>query len=111
MSVVGLVFRIQVHRTEADATYLLAGTILLTYASRIESLAKYSLSRSLIYFQHHRRRSRSHVHLHALLPRRRERFASASKMHPLGTIYGIMDVQIKPSRLRNGREEKLSETR
>ena len=38
MSVVGLVFRIQVHRTESDATHLLAGTILLTYVSDIARL-------------------------------------------------------------------------
>lgn len=31
MSVVGLVFRFQVHQSEADATYLLSGTILVTY--------------------------------------------------------------------------------
>ena len=31
MSLVGLIFRLQVHQAEADATYLLAGTILVTY--------------------------------------------------------------------------------
>ena len=31
MSVIGLVFRFQVHQSEADATYLLSGTLLVTY--------------------------------------------------------------------------------
>lgn len=31
MSVLGLAFRLQVHQSEADATYLLAGTLLVTY--------------------------------------------------------------------------------
>ena len=31
MSIIGLVFRFQVHQSEADATYLLAGTLLVTY--------------------------------------------------------------------------------
>ena len=34
MSVVGLAFRFQVHQAEADATYLLAGTLLVTYVIR-----------------------------------------------------------------------------
>ena len=33
MSVIGLVFRFQVHQSEADATYLLSGTLLVTYVS------------------------------------------------------------------------------
>ena len=35
MSVIGLVFRFQVHQSEADATYLLSGTILVTYVLSI----------------------------------------------------------------------------
>ena len=33
MSVIGLIFRFQVHQSEADATYLLSGTILVTYVT------------------------------------------------------------------------------
>lgn len=35
MSLVGVVFRWQVHQKESDATYLLASTILVTYVSYI----------------------------------------------------------------------------
>ena len=48
MSVIGLVFRFQVQQSEVDATYLLAGTILVTYVPyAVIELVQHSLGKPL----------------------------------------------------------------
>ena len=48
------------------------------------------------------------MHMHAFLPRHRDRLAAASEMHPLSIIDRITDAPIKPSRVCNGGEKDLS---
>lgn len=60
----------------------------------------------------HRRRDRTHVHLHAFFPSHCEQLADPSTIYSLGRISGIcMEFQVKSQWLSNGREKKLSKAR
>lgn len=49
------------------------------------------------------------MRLHAILPSHREQLTGPAKVHPLDTIYRIVDPQVESPQLRNRFEEKLPE--